>query len=177
MDAVAKRAEAAGKTVTPILVSTNNALHAVLQTAKAIGAQELIVGASEKFLPDQQLDQMAFYWINLHGGDTAPLTIRIVTDNRDVYLDLAGGCRIPKMTERAARSVDELRTSGSGVDRVLLLHDGTQQSSDLFKSLLTMLDPHVTFEVVQTTAGKNDWLIRDVEESRRLRRETEKSED
>ena len=171
MDAVGKRAETVGKTVVPILVSTNDALHAVLQTVKAIGAQELILGTSEKFTPDQQLDQMAVHWNNLHGGETAPLTIRIVTGNRDVWLDLAGGSRIPKIIERAARSVDDLRASGGGVDRVLLLHDGTQQSSDLFKSLLTMLDPHVIFEVVQTTVAKNDRLISDIEEARRLRRE------
>jgi hypothetical protein len=171
MDAVGKRAEAVGKTVVPILVSTNDALHAVLQTVKALGAQELNVGASERINPGQQLDQMALYWNILNGGQTAPLTIRIVTGNRDVWLDLAGGSRVPRAVERAARSIGDLRASGSGVDRVLLLHDGTQQSSDLFKSLLTMLDPHVIFEVVPTTIAKNDRLINDIEEARHLRRE------
>ena len=42
-----------------------------------------------------------------------------------MYLDLAGGNRIPKISERQARSVAELRAAGVGVDRVLLLHDGT----------------------------------------------------
>ena len=49
MTAVVQRAELAGKEVIPILVSTNNGLHAVLQTAKALGAQELIVGASGQY--------------------------------------------------------------------------------------------------------------------------------
>ena len=75
---------------------TNNPLHAVLKTAKDLQAQELIMGASNKYTADEQLDQIAFYWINLHDGQPAPLTVRILSRDRDVYLDLAGGNRIPE---------------------------------------------------------------------------------
>ena len=51
--------------------------------------------------------------------------MRILSRDRDMYLDLAGGNRIPKISERKARSVAELRAAGVGVDRVLLVHDGT----------------------------------------------------
>ncbi|MBY0228733.1 MAG: hypothetical protein K2W96_05580, partial [Gemmataceae bacterium] len=54
-----------------------------------------------------------------------------------------GGNRIPKISERKATSVEELRAAGIGVDRVLVLHDGSQAHSDLFNSILTMLDPGV----------------------------------
>ena len=119
MTAVVDRAEKAGKQVKPLIVPTNNPLHAVLKTAMDLQAQELIMGASNKYTVDEQLEQIAFYWINLHGGNPAPLTVRILSRERDVYLDIAGGSRIPKISERSARSVAELRAAGVGVDRVI----------------------------------------------------------
>jgi amino acid transporter/nucleotide-binding universal stress UspA family protein len=143
MTAVVQRAERAGKEVRPLIVPTNNALHAMLNTAKDLQAHELLVGGSNKYTADEQLEQIAFYWISLHNGHPAPLTVRILSRDRDMYLDLAGGNRIPKISERKARSVAELRAAGVGVDRVLLAHDGSPANSDLFQAVLTMLDPQV----------------------------------
>src|SRR5438132_2427358 len=84
----------------------------------------------------------------MHGGHPAPLTVRILGRDRDVHLDLEGGSRIPKISERQARSVAELRAAGVGVDRVLLIHDGTRASSDLFDAVMTMLDPAVVLDLV-----------------------------
>jgi amino acid transporter/nucleotide-binding universal stress UspA family protein len=148
MTAVVQRAEKAGKQVRPLIVPTNNPLHAVLQTAKDLQAHELIMGASNKYTVDEQLEQIAFYWISLHGGNPAPLTVRILSRDRDMYLDLAGGNRIPKISERKARSVAELRAAGVGVDRVLLAHDGSPANSDLFQAVLTMLDPQVLLALI-----------------------------
>src|SRR5262249_53316364 len=119
MTAVVTLAEKAGKEVTPLIVPTNNPLHAVVKTAQAIGAQEIIMGASNKYTADDQLEQIGFYWVSL-GGGSAPITMRLLSRDRDVYLDLAGGNRIPKISERKARSVAELRAAGVGVDRVLM---------------------------------------------------------
>jgi len=148
MTAVVEKAEHAGKQVKPLIVPTNNPLHAVLKTAMDLQAQELIMGASNKYTVDEQLEQIAFYWINLHGGDTAPLTVRILSRERDVYLDIAGGSRIPKISDRSARTVAELRAAGVGVDRVLLLHDGSRAHSDLFQAVVTLLDPEVALGVL-----------------------------
>ena len=149
MTAVVERAEKAGKQVKPLIVPTNNPLHAVLKTAKDLQAQEIVLGASNKFTAEEQLDQIAFYWISLHEGHPLlPLTVRILNKDRDVYFDLEGGNRIPKIGERQARSVAELRASGVGVDRVLLIHDGTPAGSDLFSWVLTMLDPEVVLDFV-----------------------------
>jgi hypothetical protein len=156
MTAVLQRAESAGKGVVPIIVSTNNALHAILETVRAIRAQELVIGASNRFTPTEQLDQISLYWVNLHRGKPAPLTVRIVGRQRDFHLDLAGGCRIPTFAEQRARSIDELRAAGIGVDRVLLIHDGTPDSSDLYESLLTMLDPDVRLDVARTVATEDE---------------------
>src|SRR5579875_846511 len=148
MTAVVELAEKAGKQVKPLIVPTNNPLHAVLATARDIQANEVIMGASNRYTADEQLEQIAFYWISLHGGNPPPMTVRILSRERDMYLDLAGGNRIPKISERKARSVAELRAAGVGVDRVLLLHDGSPANSDLFQAVLTMLDQQVALGIV-----------------------------
>ena len=151
MTAVVQRAERAGKQVKPLILPTNNPLYAIIRTAKDLRAQELVMGASNRYTADEQLDQIAFYWMNLNEGQSVPLTVRILGRDRDVHLDLGGGNRIPKISERRARSVAELRAAGVGVDRVLLAHYGDAESSDLFEAVLTMLDPQVVLTLVPVT--------------------------
>jgi nucleotide-binding universal stress UspA family protein len=177
MTAVVSLAERVGKEVKPLVIPTNNPFYAVLKTAKDIQAHELIMGASNKYTADEQLEQIAFYWISLHGGNPAPLTVRVLSRDRDVYLDLAGGNRIPKISERKARSVAELRAAGVGVDRVLLAHDGSPTNSDLFQAVLTMLDPQVRLGLVPMVPPGSDPLNghsivhQDEERARQLGRE------
>jgi amino acid transporter len=147
MTAVVELAERSGKEVVPLIMPTNNPLYAVVRTAYDLDVQELIVGVSNKNTADEQLDQIALYWFNVCGGNPRPITVRIVSRDREVHLDLAGGNRIPKISERQARSVAELRAAGVGVSRVLLVHDGTSSSHDLFQSVLTMLDPAVALDL------------------------------
>jgi nucleotide-binding universal stress UspA family protein len=118
-----------------------------MNTAKSLGVQELVVGASNKFTAEEHLDQMAFYWISIHGGEPVPLTIRVLSKNWDVHYDVGGGNRIPRISERKARTVAELRAAGVGVRRVLMVHDNTHHSRDLFDAVLTMLDPDVGFDI------------------------------
>src|SRR5262249_6437419 len=91
--------------------------------------------------------------ISTHDGEAQPISVRILGRDRDVYLDLNGGSRIPKISERKARSVAELRAAGIGVDRVLLAHDGTQESRDVFQAVLTMMDPQVLLTLVAVFAA------------------------
>jgi amino acid transporter len=183
MTAVVDRAEKAGKEVHPLILPTNNPLFAVINTAKDLKAQELVMGASNKYTADEQLEQIAFYWISMHGGQSAPLTVRILGRDRDVHLDLGGGNRIPRISERKARSVAELRAAGVGVDRVLMTHDGSAANSDLFEAVLTMLDPQVVLTLVHTQGGDaaeatsvvngNGVLFQDQERAKQLGRELE----
>ena len=152
MTAVVERAEKSGKEVRPLIVPTNNPLFAVVRTAHDLEVQELIVGVSNKNTADEQLDQIALYWFNVCDGNPKPITVRIVSRDREVHLDLAGGNRIPKISERQARSVAELRAAGIGVNRVLLVHDGTSASHDLFQAVLTMLDPMVSLNLAVVPA-------------------------
>jgi len=179
MTAVVQLAEKIGKQVTPLIVPTNNPLYAVIRTAKDLHVQELVMGASNKYTADEQLDQIAFYWVNMHDGQPAPLTVRILGRERDVHLDLAGGNRIPKLGERKARSVQELRAAGVGVDRVLMVHNDTPSSSDLFQAVLTMLDPKVELGVAslgkngQASTAANGALRHDLEQAAQLGRKVD----
>ncbi len=170
MNAVEKRAETAGKTVVPIIVSTNDALHAMMQTVQAIGAQELLMGTSDRFTPDQQLDRCSHYWTQLHEGQSPPLTIRIVGQNRDFYSDIGGGNRIPRVKTSDASLRDQLRAAGIAVDRVMFLHDGTAHSSDLFRLLQSMLDHSVGMDVIQMGAEKDSHFALDVEAAQKAGR-------
>lgn len=176
MTAVVTRAEKSGKPVQPLILATNNPLHAVARTAKDIEAQEIVLGTSNVYTADEQTDQIAFYWIELHGGDPRPLTVRLLSRTRDISFDMAGGNRIPKIGERKARSVAELRSAGVGVRHVLMVHDGTPEGSDLFLTALTMLDPEVALTVVPLAADPSapsdpGRVERDLTRARRLRRE------
>ncbi|MCY2995167.1 MAG: amino acid permease [Planctomycetota bacterium] len=177
MTAVVQRAELAGKEVKPLIVPTNNPLHAVLRTATDLGAQEVVLGASNKFTAEDQIDQVSLYWVSLHGGAPAPLTVRIVSRNRDLYFDLSGGNRIPKISERRARNVAELRAAGVGADRVLFVHDGSPAGHDLFLALLTALDPDVQLTVVrheapaEGVAPEHDRIAEDHARAQQLKRD------
>ncbi len=107
--------------------------------------------------------------------------MRILSRSRDLYFDLAGGNRIPKISERRARSVAELRAAGVGVSHVLLVHDDTAEGSDLFEAVLTMLDPQVWLTIVPVTSNDQaepeplNWLQHDLERAHQLHREVEVS--
>jgi amino acid transporter len=148
MTAVVNRAEASGKQVHPLIVPTNNPVYALLRTARDLKVHEVVIGASNKFTADEQLDQISLLWINLHGGDTAPLTVRILSKDRDLHFDLGGGNRIPRAGESKARSIAELRKAGIGADRVLLVQHDSRAGLDVFQAILTTLDPAVEFKVL-----------------------------
>jgi hypothetical protein len=169
---VVNLAEKAGKEIKPLIVPTNNPLHAIFKMAKDIQAQELILGASNKYTADMQSEQLGFYWVNLHEGNPSALTVRIINRERDMYLDLAGGNRIPTISERQAKSVDDLRAAQQGVERVLLMHDGKTSSSDLFHCLLTLIDDKIAIGVVSVALDANgaNALAQDQERAKKLGR-------
>ena len=158
MTAVVDRADKAGKQVKPLIVPTNNPLNAVLQTARDLKAQEVVMGASNKYATDEQLEEIEFNWLVVNGGNVIPLSVRILGRDRDVHLDIGGGNRIPRISERRAKSVAELRAAGVGVSRVLMFHDGTVRCSDLFRTALTMLDPQVALTLA--TPGEPSAIVR-----------------
>ncbi len=97
--------------------------------------------------------------------------------------DLEGGSRNSERGTRQARSASELRAAGIGVRQVLLAHDGTHTSSDVFEWLLTMLSAEVALDVVPVAPlsseqhfGENS-LEHDRQHALQLRREVKKLTD
>jgi amino acid transporter/nucleotide-binding universal stress UspA family protein len=151
LTAVVNLAEHAGKPVKPVIVPTNEPFFAVTRTAKTIGAQELIMGPSNKYRPEDQLDQVALYWFNVCGATPEPLSIRVLGKDRDVRLDIAGGSQIPKIGAAAAETAQllaELRKSWHGVERLLLAYDGSPLSADFLDTVVSFLDPAIAITLI-----------------------------
>ena len=151
LTAVVNLAEHAGKPVKPAIVPTNEPFFAMTLTAKTIGAQELIMGPSNKYRPEDQLDLVALYWMKVCDAKAEPLSIRVLGKDRDVRLDIAGGSQIPKTGAAApeiAHLLSELRKSWHGVERLLLAYDGSPLSADFLDTVVSFLDPAVAVTLI-----------------------------
>jgi amino acid transporter len=170
LTAVVNLAEHAGKPVKPLIVPTNEPIYALVRTAFTIGAQELVMGASNKYDPNDQLDQAALYWLNMSKGEAPPLTVRVLGKDRDVRLDISGGSKIPRAGERAAavaRTLAELRASWHGVKRLLLAYDGSSLSVDFLDTVLSFLDPDIEVTLIDVSergeqGGQEETEVREI---------------
>ena len=159
LTAVVNLAEHAGKPVRPVIVPTNEPFYALTQTAKTIGAQELIMGPSNKYRPEDQLDAVALYWLNVCGAKPEPLSIRVLGKDRDMRLDIAGGSQIPKPGAAAAESAGllaDLRKSWHGVERLLLAYDGSPLSADFLDTVMSFLDPAIAVTLIDVAEEDPD---------------------
>jgi amino acid transporter/nucleotide-binding universal stress UspA family protein len=173
LTAVVNLAEEAGKPVKPLIVPTNEPLYALAQTAKTIGAQELIMGMSNKFNPEDQLDQVALYWLNICGAKPEPLTIRVLGQDRDARLDIAGGSQIPRpgaMAAEAAQLLADLRRGWHGVERLLLAYDGSPLSSDFLDTVMSFLDPAVEVTLMYISESEGGDVEAEIEGRRIVER-------
>jgi amino acid transporter len=82
--AVVNRAEEHGKTVTPLVVTSNDLLFAIARAAKELGAQEAIFGRSAKFTPDFQAESFALRWGQVEEDEGRELVVRIVSEREDL---------------------------------------------------------------------------------------------
>ncbi|HXT02132.1 MAG TPA: APC family permease [Elusimicrobiota bacterium] len=84
---VLELAEKHGKTVTPMLVVSNEPFYAIAQAAQAVGASEVIFGASAKLSTDAQLERLAMTWGSLQ-TDKQPVRFRIIGAGVEHAVDL-----------------------------------------------------------------------------------------
>jgi hypothetical protein len=75
---VIEAAEKAGKTVTPLMVLSNDPFYAIAQSAQAVGAGEVVLGASGRIGLESQLERLAMTWGQLQKSDANPVTFRVV---------------------------------------------------------------------------------------------------
>ena len=73
-------AEHIGKQVYPVVMPTNNPLYAIACAARDLKATEVVLGVSEKYLAEEQLEQFALAWgsTTSEPGISSKMTVRIL---------------------------------------------------------------------------------------------------
>lgn len=84
---VIEAAEKHGKTVTPMLVVSNEPFYAISQAAQAVGATEVVFGVSAKLSTDAQLERLAMTWGSMQ-TDKQPVRFRILGPGVEHAVDL-----------------------------------------------------------------------------------------
>jgi amino acid transporter len=85
---VIKLAEKEGKTIIPIVVPTNNVAYAVAHTAAQLGAEEVIIGTSEKYPAEYQLQQFALHWGMVQADERHKLLVRSIGPKSELRVEL-----------------------------------------------------------------------------------------
>jgi hypothetical protein len=75
---IIKLAEKEGKPVKPIVVPTNNAFFAIINTAYELDAKEVFIGISERYPVDYIFEQFAVLWGTIQADENKRLTIRAI---------------------------------------------------------------------------------------------------
>ncbi len=83
-------AEKVGRTITLLSVPTNDPYYVMARVAYDLKAQELVVGKSEKFSPETQMEEIAVAWgaVTPPDEDEQPLRVRIIWDGMELKEDL-----------------------------------------------------------------------------------------
>jgi nicotinic acid phosphoribosyltransferase len=81
-------AEKHGKTVTPMLVVSNDPFYAIAQAAQAANASEVVFGVSAKLSTDAQLERLAMTWGSLSTDNKQPVRFRIIGTGVEHAVDL-----------------------------------------------------------------------------------------
>ncbi len=85
---VIKLAEKEGKTILPIVVPTNNAAYAVAHTTVQLGAEEVFLGASERYPAEYQMQQFALYWGMVEADENHHVAVRTVGPTGEIRFEL-----------------------------------------------------------------------------------------
>jgi amino acid transporter len=86
--AVVTRAEAHGKTVLPLVITSNDALFAIARTAQELGASEVILGRSATFPPDFQVESFALRWGAVEPDQHRQIVIRVLSEHEEHRFEL-----------------------------------------------------------------------------------------
>jgi hypothetical protein len=82
--AVVNLAEKHGKSVVPLVLTSNDAFFAVARTAQELAAREVVFGRSAKMTPDVQAESFAIRWGAVEPNAEREMTVRVVSDRDDL---------------------------------------------------------------------------------------------
>jgi hypothetical protein len=86
--AVVDLAEKHGKTVTPLVLTSNDVFFAIARTAQDLGASQVLLGRSGKLAPDVQAESFAIRWGAVEPDPAQEVTVRIVSEREDLRFAL-----------------------------------------------------------------------------------------
>ncbi|HEX7410264.1 MAG TPA: APC family permease [Candidatus Binatia bacterium] len=82
--AVVNLAEHHGKTVIPLVLTSNDSLFAIARTSQELNATEVILGRSAKFTPDFQAESFALRWGQVEPDEGREMVMRVVSEHEDL---------------------------------------------------------------------------------------------
>jgi amino acid transporter len=86
--AVVDLAERHGKSVVPLVLTSNDAFFAIARTAQELAAREVVFGRSGSLAPDVQAESFAIRWGTVEPRGDRDMTVRIVSAREDVRFTL-----------------------------------------------------------------------------------------
>jgi amino acid transporter len=90
MTAVVAKAEKIGKHITPVMIPTNNRIHAILRTAQEIGAQEIIMRVEKLADATRLRERIVSHWKKLQGRPSATIAVRLLSAEAEESFQLDG---------------------------------------------------------------------------------------
>jgi amino acid transporter len=85
---VVKVCEDHGRAVTPLVVVSNDQVYAIARIAYLLGVDEVVMGVSERFNPDIQLENFAMHWGSLGDAEEHHVNVRVLSDNQDIRAEI-----------------------------------------------------------------------------------------
>ena len=73
-----------GKTVIPLVLTSNDVYFAIARTAQELGAREVILGRSGKLAADVQAEAFAIRWGAVEPDSNREVKVRIVSSREDL---------------------------------------------------------------------------------------------
>ena len=89
--AVVTRAEEHGKTVTQLVLTSNDLLFAIARAAAELDADEVVFGRSAKYAPDFQLESFALRWGAVQPDASREIVARVVSEHEDLRFSVRAG--------------------------------------------------------------------------------------
>jgi hypothetical protein len=84
---VVKVCEDHGRAVTPLVAVSNDQIYAIARMAYLLDVEEVVMGVSERFHPDVQLENFAMHWGSL-GDSERHIKVRVLSDTRDIRAEI-----------------------------------------------------------------------------------------
>ena len=84
---VVKVCEDHGRAVTPLVAVSNDQVYAIARMAYLLDVNEVVMGVSERFDPDIQLENFAMHWGSLSDTERS-INVRVLSDTKDIRAEV-----------------------------------------------------------------------------------------